>query len=301
MDAKRATILIADDEPSIREGIRVILLSEGYSVVMAGDGREAVEKFKKSSPDLVILDMKMPRFSGIQALTKIKKFLGERYIPVIFLTASARIDDKLKALGGGAVDYLAKPVSPQELLARIRNFLDIKASHDRLKEASVFDWMTGCLNKEHFLKKASEELAKAVRNKTPLSFIFMDIDNFKDINDSIGHMAGDAVITEFGRRLQKIIRRIDMTGRFGGDEFMVMLPHKGAKDAAVVAERIRKSTAGKCVVFDKKRIRITVSQGVVALDTQKKVSIEALIQKADECLYEAKDKGGACYVIGVME
>ena len=298
MRDEKARILVADDEVSIRNALRAILLSEDYEVIVAKNGREAVEMFKKESPDLVILDVCMPYLTGFQVLDKIKKYLGERYIPVLFLTVSVKIDDKLKALYGGAVDYLTKPVAPDELLARIKNFLDIKRNHDTLREAAVYDWMTGALNKAHFVKKAKEELEKAVRNKTPLSFIFMDMDHFKKINDEVGHLAGDAVISEFGSRLKKAIRNIDILGRFGGDEFMIMLPHKGHKDAIVVAQRIEKLIRSKPIVFEKnKKIPVTTSQGIVSLETNEKVDIDMLIQLADEALYEAKAKGGNCYII----
>ena len=297
MDEKKAKILIADDEVSIRDAIKAILLTENYRVVIAKNGKEAVEIFKKESPDLVILDVSMPYLTGFQVLEKIKVYFGERYIPVLFLTVSVKMDDKLKALYGGAVDYLTKPTSPEELLARIKNFLEIKKNHDNLKKAAVYDWMTGAMNKGHFLKKAREELEKAVRNKTPLSFIFMDIDHFKKINDEVGHLAGDSVIAEFGIRLKKEIRNIDLLGRFGGDEFMVMLPHKGNKEALVVAKRIEKAIRTKPIVFEKKKISITTSQGIVSLETDKKIEMDQLIKLSDEALYEAKAKGGNCHVI----
>ncbi|MDD5439844.1 MAG: diguanylate cyclase [Candidatus Omnitrophica bacterium] len=293
----RPKILIADDEPSIRDAIKAILLSEHYEVVIARNGKEAVDVFKKESPDLVILDVCMPYLDGFKVLKAIKKFFAERYIPVIFLTASVAIDHKLEALSGGAVDYLTKPVSPQEILARIRNFLEIKARHDTLKEAAVYDWMTGAMNKGHFIEKAKDELELAVRNKTPLSFIFMDIDGFKKINDEVGHLGGDAIIGEFGRRLKKTIRKIDLLGRFGGDEFMIMLPHKGKKECLVVAGRIARIISSRPMVFEKAKVRVSTSQGLVALETDKMMSMDQLIQTADEALYEAKTKGGNCYVL----
>jgi len=293
---KKMKILLADDEASFRDIIKHILRSEKYEVVTAKNGKEAVDIFKKESPDLVILDVSMPYLNGIQVFEKIKKFFGERYIPVLFLTASMEVDTRLKALYKGAVDYVTKEISPEEILARVKNFLEIKNKHDKLLEAAVYDWMTGALNKGHFLKKAKEELEKAVRNNVPLSFLFMDLDHFKKINDEIGHLAGDAVIREFGNRLKKTIRKIDLLGRFGGDEFMVMLPHKGAKESLVVAMRVKKILAKKPVLFEKKKIPLVVSQGIVSCETGRDISMDYLIKLADEALYEAKAKGGDCYV-----
>jgi len=301
MNILRPKILIADDEPSIRDAIKAVLLSEHYEIVIAKNGREAVEMFKKESPDLVILDVVMPYLNGFQVLKEIKKFFVERYIPVIFLTASVTIDHKLEALGGGAVDYLTKPVAPQEILARIRNFLDIKAQHDKFKEAAVYDWMTGAMNKGHFIERAREELEKAIRNKIPISFIFMDIDAFKKINDAVGHMGGDAVIAEFGRRLKKAVRKIDLLGRFGGDEFMIMLPHKGKKESGIVADRISKIISSRPMVFEKTKVKVTTSQGIVAVDSDKNLTIDQLMRTADEALYEAKAKGGNCFVLKTVD
>jgi len=296
MEAKKIRILAADDDPDILKAVKNILLSEGYQVITARNGREAVEIFKKESPDLVILDVNMPYLSGFRVLDKIKKYFGERYIPVIFLTVSVEIDDKLRALHGGAVDYLTKPPHLTELLARIKNFIEIKEKHDVLKQAATYDWMSGAMNRAHFIEKAKDELKKALRNKTPLSFIFMDIDHFKKINDEIGHLAGDAAITEFAGRIKKAIRNIDLLGRFGGDEFMLMMPHKGKKEALIVAERLINNTKRKAVVFEKKKIDITASMGIVSLKTDREIKMPTLIKLADEALYQAKAKGGNCCV-----
>lgn len=297
---KKIRILAADDEPAILRNIRDILVSEGYDVILARNGREAVEVFKKEFPDMVILDISMPYLSGIKAMDKIKKYFGERYIPVIFLTASVKIDDKLKALSGGACDYLTKPVSPEELLARIRNFLDIKTRHDRLKERATYDWMTGVLNKARFLEKARDELAGSLRHKTPLSFIFLDIDNFKNINDQKGHLAGDAVITEIAGRLKHCVRGQDLIGRFGGDEFVLMFPHKGIDKMPFIANRLKKNIEKKAVASDRERIKVTACMGIASIEGEEKASIDRLIKIADEALYEAKLKGAGRYVIKAL-
>jgi len=288
----RAKILIADDESAIRDALKAILLSAEYNVVEARDGKEAIEAFKRESPDLVILDVSMPRFSGFKVLDKIKKYMKERYIPILFLTVSGKTDHKLTALRSGACDYLTKPISPEELLARIGNFLEIKREHDQLKKAALHDWMTGAINKKHFIKMAKDEMVKAVRNKTPLSIIFMDIDHFKAVNDTLGHMTGDYIIIEFASRVKKNIRNIDLFSRFGGDEFMVMLPHKALKEAGIVAKRIRDSVRQRPFVHERRKIRVTVSQGIVELPAKKNISVNRFIKLADEALYKAKARGG---------
>ncbi|MBL7156739.1 MAG: diguanylate cyclase [Candidatus Omnitrophica bacterium] len=289
-------ILVCDDDSSILEVLKTILLSEGYEVVAAKNGMEAIEIFKKESPNLIILDVSMPGMTGFEVLDKIRTYFGERYIPVIFLTASIKIDDKLRALHGGAVDYLVKPVSPDELTARIKNFLELKEKHDKLKDEATFDWMTGTFNKGYFLKKAEEELEKSLRNNIPLTFILMDIDNFKEINDTLGHLAGDKVIREFAERLKRQTRKIDLIGRFGGDEFMVMLSHKRKEEALVAAERLQKAMK-KPIIFEKNKINTSISMGVIEVKDIKKVEMNYLLKRADEALYEAKSKGGNCYIL----
>ena len=296
MKKKRPKILACDDNLSILEVIRTILTSEGYDVLTAENGEEAVRIFKKELPDLIILDVSMPGMTGLEALDKIRAFAGEKYIPVIFMTASIKIDDKLRALHGGAVDYLVKPVDHDELIARIKNFLVLKEKHDKLKKEATFDWMTGAFHKVYFLRRAEEELFKCLRNKIPLTFILMDVDNFKEINDTLGHLTGDKVIREFAARLKKMVRKIDLIGRFGGDEFMIMLSYKTATDACVVAERLKKAMK-KPIVVEGNKISITFSMGIVEPKQGKEAKIEEVFKEADRALYEAKSKGGDRYVI----
>ena len=296
MKRKKTKILVCDDEHSILEVLKTILLSEGYDVVAATNGKAAIELFKKESPNLIILDISMPGMTGFEVLDVIRSYLGDKYVPVIFLTASIKIDHKLRALHGGAVDYLIKPVSPDELIARIQNFLELKEKHDKLKKEATFDWMTGTLNKGYFLNKASEELEKAIRNNIPLTFILTDIDKFKEINDTLSHLAGDKVIREFADRLKSLMRKIDIIGRFGGDEFMIMLSHKSRKEALVVAERMKK-VMKKPIVFEHNKIGVTLSIGIVEIQDAQKKDINHILKLADKALYEAKSKGGNQYVI----
>ncbi|UCD55286.1 MAG: diguanylate cyclase [Candidatus Omnitrophota bacterium] len=295
MKEKRAKILVCDDEISIIEVLRTVL-SEKYDVITAERGQQAIELFRKEFPDLIILDVSMPGMTGFEVLDKIKDHLEEKYIPVIFLTASIKIDDKLKALHGGAVDYLVKPVSPDELIARIQNFLELKKKHDTLKKEATFDWLTGALNKGYFLRRAKEELEKSQRNKVPLTFMLVDIDHFKEINDTLGHLAGDRVICEFAERLKHFVRKIDVIGRFGGDEFMFVLSHKTGKEARLVAERLKKAMK-KPIIFEKNRINLTFSMGIVEIEQAQTIDIKELLTLADKALYEAKMKGGDRYVI----
>ena len=296
-NATKEKILVCDDEDSIREVLKTVLLAEGYKVVTASNGKDAVELFKKESPDLMLLDISMPGMTGFEVLDNVNTFLGkDNYVPVIFLTASITVDNKLRALHSGAVDYLIKPVAGDELIARIKNFLELKAKHDQLRDEATFDWMTGTLNKAYFLKEADKELEKSLRNKIALTFLLMDIDNFKKVNDTLGHLAGDKVIREFASRLKLVLRKFDLIGRFGGDEFMVMLPCQNGRQAVKIAERLKKAMQ-KPVFFEKNKIMTTCSIGIVEAGGAD-VEVEHLLRTADKGLYEAKAKGGNCYVLG---
>ena len=296
MENKKAKILICDDEPTILDVLKTILLAEGYKVITASNGKDAIELFKKDSPDLILLDVAMPGMSGFEVLEKLKGYFGENYTPVIFLTASIKIDHKIKALHSGAVDYLIKPVASDELMARIRNFLELKEKQDQLRKEATFDWMTGTLNKGYFLKSAKEELEKSFRNGTPITFALIDIDDFKKINDTFGHLAGDKVIREFAERLKKFVRKVDLIGRFGGDEFMIMLSQKAAKHGVIAADRLKKAMK-RPVTFESKKIKVTFSMGIVEIKGIELVSVEGLLKAADQVLYEAKSKGGDQYAI----
>ena len=293
-------ILVADDEPSLLKNIKGILQSDNYEVVTAKNGREAIEKFKKESPDLVILDVSMPYYTGFEVLERIKKYFKGKYIPVIFLTVSVEITSKLKALHGGAVDYMTKPASPQELLARVKNFLLIKHNHDTLQDAAIYDWMTGVLNKSHFMKRLEEELGRALRDIKPISLIFFDIDHFKNINDKIGHLAGDAVIKEFAKRLKKYTRTPDIICRFGGDEFILLLPNKSDKEAIKISQRFKKELSLKPVIFERKKIKLSASMGIAVMKKRSSVNSKTFLKTADEALYETKAKGGNNYCLKII-
>jgi len=194
------------------------------------------------------------------------------------------------------VDYLVKPVSSDELTARIKNFLELKEKQDKLRNEATFDWMTGVLNKAYFLREAQEEIEKSLRNKVPMVFMLVDIDHLKKINDTLGHLAGDRVIREFAGRLKRFIRKIDLIGRFGGDEFMVMLVYKAERQARVVAERLKK-TMRRPVVFENNKIDVTFSIGIVGIKGDETVTMDHLLKLADKALYDAKSKGGNQYIV----
>jgi two-component system, sensor histidine kinase ChiS len=293
----KGKILVVDDEPQILDGLKALLAADYYNVVTAKTGKEAVNAFRKESPDLVILDVVLPDFDGFEILKKIKKDMKDKYIPVIFLTASVDMESKVKAFHSGAVDYLTKPFSTAELLVRIESFLNIKKQHDMLKEDAIYDKMTGVLNKVHFMQRAGEEIRKGYIYRKILAFIIVDIDNFKQINDSFGHLAGDQVIVNVGARIKDVVRPTDVFGRFGGDEFTFLLPNTDAKGASVIAKRLISEIETHPVVYEKDKIKLSISIGIA--DTYKRniQELEDLVKLADEALYKAKKEKGNSFAI----
>ena len=226
-----ATILVAEDSLVIRVTLRRQLSTEGYEVVEAEDGAEALARCRQVRPDVLLLDVEMPRLDGHQVLAIVKEDPELRDIPVVFLTASAKTDDVVEALRLGAHDYLRKPFEPSELIARVRAALRLKAVQDELRRrnaelerVSRTDPLTEIHNRRHMDELLHKLLSSARRHEQSLAVAMIDIDHFKQINDSKGHAAGDRVLQVVARRLTSVLRVEDELGRWGGEEFIALLP-----------------------------------------------------------------------------
>ncbi len=290
-----ATILVADDSLLIRAVVRSGLEDEGYRVLEAVDGLEALAECRSHRPDVVLLDIEMPGLNGYQVLEKLKADPELTNIPVVFLTSRTGTADIVAGLRGGAHDYLKKPFEPTELLARVGSAVHVKQLRDQLWERNAeldrisrTDGLTGLYNRWHLQEELGRQHRTAVRYQEPLAVLLLDIDHFKLVNDSYGHPAGDLVLCEFARRLGGQLRSGDIAGRWGGEEFLVLMPRTDADGAGRVAERIRAATAVAPVVSGGVDIAITVSGGC-ALGISE--SPDDLLQIADTRLYEAKCGG----------
>jgi two-component system, cell cycle response regulator len=290
-----ATVLIADDSLVIRAVVRAGLESEGYQVVEAVDGAAALERCRQQPPDVVLLDIEMPGLDGYQVLAQLKADDDLKDIPVVFLTSRTGMDDVVAGLRGGAHDYLKKPFEPPELLARVGSAVHVKKLQDQLRERNVqldqmsrTDALTGLYNRRHLDDELARRHSDARRHGEALSVLILDIDHFKRVNDTYGHPAGDVVLKEFAVRLAGQLRTADVAGRWGGEEFLVILPRTALPGARHVADRIRAAIAAAPFLAGEMQIRVTVSGGCAAgpLD-----SLEALVGLADACLYEAKEAG----------
>lgn len=289
------TVLVADDSLVIRAVVRAHLEAKGYVVVEAVDGIDAVERCTATRPDVVLLDIEMPGLDGYQVLASVKAAPALRDIPVVFLTSRSGMDDVVAGLQAGAHDYLRKPFEPPELVARVAAAAQVKKLYDQLRERNAeldrmsrVDALTGLFNRRHLEEELDRQSSTARRDGTPLALLLLDIDHFKSVNDTYGHPAGDVVLQEFGRRLRGHLRAGDVAGRWGGEEFLVVLPRTDLPGALVVAERIRSTTCREPVTAAGLPILVTVSGGCAAGPLDDPAD---LVSGADAALYEAKAAG----------
>jgi two-component system cell cycle response regulator len=290
-----ATVLITDDSLVVRAVVRAHLETEGHHVLEAADGEAAIELCRRTPPDVILLDVEMPGIDGYQVLAALKQDEQLKDVPVVFLTDRTKMDDVLMGLRGGAHDYLKKPFEPAELVARVAAALHVKRLQDQLRERNAdldrlsrTDVLTGLHNRRHLEEELVRQHKEATRHGDRLCVLLLDIDKFKHVNDTYGHPAGDVVLGEFGQRLRDQLRGGDIAGRWGGEEFLVILPRTDLSGAIHVAERIRRSTEATPVAADGKIIPVTVSGGCVVGPG---ASVDEMMQTVDTRLYAAKAAG----------
>jgi diguanylate cyclase (GGDEF)-like protein len=290
-----ATVMIADDSLLIRAVVQAGLEAEGYQVIQAHDGQAALDQCQVNPPDVILLDVVMPGLDGYQVLAALKADKDLNHIPVVFLTGRTQMTDVVAGLRAGAHDYLKKPFEPEELLARVGSAIHVKQLQDELRDRnevldqiSRTDTLTGINNRRHIDEELTRCHADSRRHHDPLSIVLLDIDHFKSVNDTYGHPAGDRVLREFAHRLSLELRMGDTAGRWGGEEFLVILPRTDLPGALKAAERIRVAIAENPIKADDQQISITVSGGCVTGHGQ---TPEHLLDHVDALLYKAKNAG----------
>jgi diguanylate cyclase (GGDEF)-like protein len=300
-----ARILIVDDHEDNIELLRARLEAWGYETVSAMDGASALRAVRDSHPDLILLDVMMPEVDGIEVARRIKADPSLPFIPIIMQTALDSVESKVEGLDAGADDYITKPIHFSELQARVRSLLRIKAlqekvasreralaeMNDKLLEISRIDGLTGLANRRYIEERRSEMWEHALRLNEPLAVIMCDIDKFKSVNDTYGHQAGDAVLKQFAEVLKQEAREIDRVGRYGGEEFIVLLPGTVLDSAVTFAERVRNAIEERTFTFDGGSLKRTVSIGVAAWPHPRVRTCEDLVKFADDALYVAKETG----------
>lgn len=283
-------VLVADDSPISRHLLQVSLCSSGYETHLVADGPEALQMLEQEDgPKLAILDWMMPNLDGVEVCRAIKMRAAEPYVYIILLTAKGRQEEINEGLEAGADDYITKPFDLQELKARLRVGRRILELHEQLASQARHDSLTSLLNRSAILEVLQKELIRSIREKTPVAAIMTDLDHFKDVNDTYGHLAGDAVLREASRRLSASLRASDAVGRYGGEEFLIVAPSCGAAGGADLAERLRESICGVPIDASGRTIVVTMSFGVAATCELKQVN--QLLHMADEALYAAKKAG----------
>jgi diguanylate cyclase (GGDEF)-like protein len=287
---KSKTILVVDDTIANLD-ILVGLLSE-YDVIDTASGREALDIVKEEKVDLILLDIMMPDIDGYEVCQKLKSNANTKDIPVIFITAKTDEESIEKAYSIGGSDYVTKPFRPKELLARVKRELQLKSYQEELKMLASIDPMTKLYNRRYFNEIAKNILEGERRNGCELSLMILDIDKFKNINDTYGHNIGDDVIIFVSDILRNNQRESDVICRYGGEEFVILLPETSLENAVFVAEKIRKRIAKSMVrVGGEESFSVSISIGVSKIDVLNESNIEAALKRADNALYEAKNLG----------
>ncbi|MGB2604818.1 MAG: diguanylate cyclase [Candidatus Sulfotelmatobacter sp.] len=295
--AARDSVLIAEDDPIFRRVLETRFKRWDYLVTAVENGLDAWDILQKeSAPQLAILDWMMPGMDGIELCRKIRSRGQGPYQYVLLLTAKDDKQDVITGLEAGADDYLTKPFDVDELRARVRTgkrILDlqaalIKAQHD-LQSAAAHDALTGLWNHGAILDLLGREVSRRKRTGDALGVVMADIDHFKKINDTHGHLIGDAVLQEVSRRLAANVRPYDAVGRYGGEEFLIVFPGCNEPNLLAGAERLRHCIADQLILTNVGQIPVTLSLGLAAL--KENPDCETLLRQADEALYAAKARG----------
>jgi two-component system cell cycle response regulator len=286
----RPLILVVEDDEDARE-VLTELLRPRYDVESVGDGETAILRAAEIAPDLVLLDLFLPGLDGFGTLTGLRRKPKTADLPVIFLSAQGDAETKSHGLSLGAADYLAKPFSAQELMARVDRTLKLTAQKEHYRALAQTDGLTGLPNFRSFHARLEEEVARANRYGAPLACAMVDLDGLKQINDKLGHAAGNRAILALADAVREELRDTDFAARYGGDEFVVLLPQTTADAGGLFAERLRRRLAA---VSEEAGLPIRGSIGVAAVTADELESPDAaedLLRRADEALYTAKRSG----------
>jgi diguanylate cyclase (GGDEF)-like protein len=289
--------LIVDDEPVNIKALEIVLGDE-HDLTYATTGEMALKMARNDpQPDLILMDIVMPGLDGFEVCAALKQDEKTRNIPVVFLTAKWETSEEAKGLELGAVDYIRKPFSPPIIRARIRNHLELKRTRDLLENLSTLDGLTNIPNRRRFDEIYIQEWNRALRTKSPLSLLFIDIDHFKNYNDLYGHMAGDDCLKAVARVLQSSLGRPgDFLARFGGEEFIILLPDTTESGCLHLSDNIRKALKDLHIDHKDSPVadHLTVSIGAVTCIDVSQCDRSRLLEQADKLLYQAKHEGRNC-------
>jgi len=300
---RRFRILVVDDDQDSVDLLREWLTMTGYDVLSAATGQEALQRIARDRPDLILLDLMIPPPDGLQVIRAVKRDRVMSTIPIVVMTVRRDVPSKVESLRSGADDFIVKPFHFDELDAVLRASLkkrylyasleranqQLRDANDKLQKMAVTDERTNLLNDRYLKRRLVEEFKRAQRYGAPLSVAMLDLDHFKQVNDKYGHDCGDLVLKEFGALLVQNARTTDIVGRYGGEEFLMVLPNTDGIRAAIVADRVRKSAEEQVYKYKEFLVRTTVSIGVASYPANAAVtSDDELLKAADTALYRAK-------------
>jgi diguanylate cyclase (GGDEF)-like protein len=301
-----ASILVVDDSPVNLKIIRG-LLGDLYEVLTASDGRAAIQLAAASRPDLILLDILMPEMDGLAVCEVLKQHEATAEIPIIFITVVSDSNNIVKAFEAGGQDYITKPFGARELCARIKTHLELKEAKEALKAyakqleaknlelnkalakleiVAITDYLTKLPNRKYIMQRINDEVARLKRTAGDMVLILVDIDDFKKINDNYGHNSGDLVLQTIAKVLRTHIREQDVVARWGGDEFLLMLPDTDLSGGQIVAKKLQAAVGATTYHDQEEEVSVTVTFGVAAYNLQ--LDVDANIKRADDALYTGK-------------
>lgn len=290
LESTRPLVLAIDDSPDVVRLLQARLRSEAVEFQSASTGLEGLEMARRLRPAVILLDIEMPGTDGFEILRMLKESPDTVQTPVIMLSGLSSAHDKVTAFDLGAADYVTKPFDVAELRVRIRAAIRTSSLLQMLSQRAQIDGLTGLWNRSFFDRRFAEEVARCARHGRRLSLAILDVDRFKQVNDTYGHPSGDAVLTGVGSLLRREIRETDVPCRYGGEEFALIMPDTSPHEAAQVCERIR-ATFEQVTWPRHPEHSVTISIGIIGADRQSDYSPEFWVERADRNLYTAKTTG----------
>jgi len=287
----RVDVCIIEDDLDQRRLIARILENAGFTLIIGRDCAQGLDLISRERPQVVLCDYELPDGNGVEFCKSLRQDTESHTSYFVLMSASAACDLPVEVLNAGADDYLIKPLGQQELVARVRVGLRVSAMHEQLRRAAITDGLTGLYNHDHFNRLLDAEMGRSRRYGHPLALIMLDMDFFKAINDTFGHLVGNNTLVEVARILRIQVRDVDLIARFGGEEFVVILPQATIADAGHVAERIRRTLSHSLNVEELRHYVVTASFGIADSDDPRVACAADLVDLADRSLYLAKHRG----------
>jgi two-component system, chemotaxis family, response regulator WspR len=293
-------VLLVDDQMIVARAVRQLFAQDpDIAFHYCPSPHQALERAETLHPTVILQDLVMPDITGLELVRKYRATPATAEIPIIVLSTKEDPITKSQAFAEGANDYLVKLPDRIELVARIRYHSRAYRTLTALREQATRDALTGVWNRRMIFDTLEREVARAEREHTPLSVVMADLDKFKSINDRFGHQTGDAVLQQASRRLSACVRTYDHIGRYGGEEFLIVLPNCNGDQARDLGERLRRSVSGTPMTVEGKELDVTCSFGIACTDTSKGDTVGALVHAADEALYLAKQAGRNCVQVSL--